>query len=159
MGTTIRLPRLTPTMQKGKIVHCGVHIGDKINKQTVLYEIETDKATMEVLSDFEGYIIQKNFSVGETLPIGSLLFVVGERNENPRKVLDEEKVEKIPETTMSPMGSTTVHIGDSVFKLEDMIYLHQELAKILEISKTSKVETIINKVRGLKKRSKKKRWF
>ena len=52
MATEIRLPQLGQTMEEGTIVDCSVKVGDQVSKGDVIFEIETDKATLEMESPF-----------------------------------------------------------------------------------------------------------
>ena len=51
MAKEVRLPQLGQTMEEGTIVNCLVKLGDQINKGDVIFEIETDKATLEMESE------------------------------------------------------------------------------------------------------------
>ena len=46
MATEVRLPQLGQTMEEGTIVGCMVKVGDEVKKGDVIFEIETDKATL-----------------------------------------------------------------------------------------------------------------
>ena len=56
MATNILMPALSPTMTEGKLAKWNVKEGDKVKAGTILCEIETDKATMEVEAVDEGVI-------------------------------------------------------------------------------------------------------
>ena len=47
MAKEIELPQFGQTMEEGTIVNCLVQIGQKVNTGDILFEIETDKATLE----------------------------------------------------------------------------------------------------------------
>lgn len=81
MATEIKLPQLGQTMEEGTVVNCLVKVGDKVEKGDVLFEIETDKATLEMESPAEGYV--KHIVAGEsqTLMVGDLMMVLGEKDE------------------------------------------------------------------------------
>jgi pyruvate dehydrogenase E2 component (dihydrolipoamide acetyltransferase) len=50
MATEVRLPQLGQTMEEGTIIAYLVKIGDEVKKGDSIYEVETDKATLEVES-------------------------------------------------------------------------------------------------------------
>ena len=54
MAREIRLPQLGQTMEEGTIVNCLFKIGDQVSKGDVIFEIETDKATLEMESPIDG---------------------------------------------------------------------------------------------------------
>jgi pyruvate dehydrogenase E2 component (dihydrolipoamide acetyltransferase) len=56
MPTQILMPRLSPTMEEGKLAKWHVKEGDAVRSGDVVAEIETDKATMEVEAPEDGTI-------------------------------------------------------------------------------------------------------
>ena len=70
MAREVRLPQLGQTMEEGTIVNCLVKVDDEVKKGQVIFEIETDKATLEMESPAEGFVKHILAEVGQTLPIG-----------------------------------------------------------------------------------------
>ena len=60
----VNLPSLSPTMEEGKIVKWVKKENDPILSGEVLFEVETDKATMEYESPEDGYIVQVSATRG-----------------------------------------------------------------------------------------------
>jgi len=87
MAREIRLPQLGQTMEEGTIVSCMVKVGDEVKKGDVIFEIETDKATLEMESPADGFVKHILAEVEQTLPVGDVLMVLGEKDEEIRKVL------------------------------------------------------------------------
>ena len=54
MATEVKLPRLGQGMESGTIVRWLKAEGDAVRKREPLYELDTDKVTQEVESDFDG---------------------------------------------------------------------------------------------------------
>ncbi len=81
MATEVRLPKLGKTMEEGAIVEYMVGVGDKVKKGDVIFEIETDKATIEVESPADGFVKHIIAEVGQTLPVAGLVLVLGEKGE------------------------------------------------------------------------------
>ncbi|MFA5293364.1 MAG: biotin/lipoyl-containing protein [Phycisphaerae bacterium] len=77
MATTINLPKLGQTMEEGTIVSCKVNVGDKVKKGDVLFEIETDKATLEMESPAEGTVEKILVEAGQTLPVNEPMMIIG----------------------------------------------------------------------------------
>lgn len=73
MATEVILPRVDMDMAEGKIAHWYVKSGDSISKGQLLFEIETDKATMEVDSPADGVIHVVNDEVGVSMPVGQIV--------------------------------------------------------------------------------------
>jgi pyruvate dehydrogenase E2 component (dihydrolipoamide acetyltransferase) len=71
MAKVIPMPKLGQTMEEGTIVNTLVKVGDKISKGDVLFEVETDKATLEADSPFEGYVKAILVENGETLAVNA----------------------------------------------------------------------------------------
>ncbi len=89
MAREIRLPQLGQTMEEGTVVNCLVKVGDQVKKGDVIFEIETDKATLEMESPAEGFVKYILVESDQTLPIGAPMMVLGEQNEEvPQSVAD-----------------------------------------------------------------------
>jgi pyruvate dehydrogenase E2 component (dihydrolipoamide acetyltransferase) len=81
MAVEVILPRVDMDMATGKISKWHAKDGDKVSKGAALFEIETDKAAMEIDAPADG--ILRNILVGEggTAPVGSavaFIFADGE---------------------------------------------------------------------------------
>ncbi len=77
----VLMPQLGETVAEGKIVKWFVKPGDAIKPGDNLFEIETDKTSMEVPATFGGTLSDIHFSVGETAKVGAsvaTIAVVGE---------------------------------------------------------------------------------
>jgi len=89
MAKEVRLPQLGQTMEEGTVVNCLVNVGDKVNKGDVIFEIETDKATLEMESPAEGFVKYVLAKVDETLPVGAAVLVLGNEGEDvPQSFVD-----------------------------------------------------------------------
>ena len=66
MAKEVRLPQLGQTMEEGTIVNCLVNVGDEVAKGDVIFEVETDKATLEMESPGEGFV--KHILVPDNIP-------------------------------------------------------------------------------------------
>ncbi len=82
MATVINMPRLSDTMEEGVVAKWLVKKGDKVNEGDILAEIETDKATMEFESFYEGTLLHIGIEEGETAPVDQLLAIIGEEGED-----------------------------------------------------------------------------
>jgi len=81
MPKEIRLPQLGQTMEEGTIVSCMVKVGDEVKKGDIIFEVETDKATLEMESPADGFVKHILADLDQTLPVGEPLLVLGERDE------------------------------------------------------------------------------
>jgi pyruvate dehydrogenase E2 component (dihydrolipoamide acetyltransferase) len=88
MATVINMPRLSDTMEEGVVAKWLVKKGDKVSEGDILAEIETDKATMEFESFYEGTLLHVGIEEGETAPVDQLLAIIGEENEDISDLLN-----------------------------------------------------------------------
>ena len=89
MAKEVRLPQLGQTMEEGTIVNCLIKVGDQVQKGDVIFEIETDKATLEMESPAEGFVKHILVEVDQTLAVGEPLLVLGDENEDvPQSFID-----------------------------------------------------------------------
>ena len=73
----ITMPRLSDTMEEGTVAKWNKKVGDKVNEGDILAEIETDKATMEFESFYQGELLHIGLREGESAPVDSVLAVIG----------------------------------------------------------------------------------
>jgi pyruvate dehydrogenase E2 component (dihydrolipoamide acetyltransferase) len=76
MSDTVTMPKLGFDMQEGTLVRWVKLEGDNVSKGDVLAEIETDKATVEVESQFSGVIARHLVSQGDVVPVGTPIAIV-----------------------------------------------------------------------------------
>ncbi len=75
--TVIRMPLLSDTMKEGKIVAWNKQVGDSVKADDVLADVETDKATMEVVGYAEGTLLYQGVKAGEAAKVNDVIAVVG----------------------------------------------------------------------------------
>jgi pyruvate dehydrogenase E2 component (dihydrolipoamide acetyltransferase) len=81
MAQTVIFPKLGQTMEEGAIVKWLKKEGDTVAKGDILFEIETDKANLEVESFFEGTLIKVIVGEGVTVPVNTVVGYVGAKGE------------------------------------------------------------------------------
>lgn len=82
MAEVINMPRLSDTMEEGTVATWLKKVGDTIKEGDILAEIETDKATMEFESFYQGTLLHIGINEGETAPVDSLLAIIGKKDED-----------------------------------------------------------------------------
>lgn len=87
MATVINMPRLSDTMEEGTVASWLKKVGDKIAEGDILAEIETDKATMEFESFYEGTLLHIGVQEGGTAPVDQLLCIIGDEGEDISAIL------------------------------------------------------------------------
>ncbi len=82
MANEIKLPQLGQTMEEGTVVNCLVKVGDEVKRGDVIFEIETDKATLEMESPAGGFVKHILAQIDQTLLVGAPMMVLGEKDED-----------------------------------------------------------------------------
>jgi len=82
MAEVIKMPRLSDTMEEGVVAQWLKKVGDKVSEGDILAEIETDKATMEFESFYDGILLHIAIDEGVAANVDSLLCIIGEEGED-----------------------------------------------------------------------------
>jgi len=75
---SVIMPALGMTQDTGEIVAWHKKVGDPVNPEDVLMEVETDKTTMEVEAGFSGYVAEIKAAAGTSVAVGSVIAVLTE---------------------------------------------------------------------------------
>ena len=89
MATKVIMPKLSPTMEEGQISRWLKKEGDKVSMGEPLAEIDTDKATMEMQALGNGVLRKILINEGQSAPLGQIIAVIGEPNEDISSLLSE----------------------------------------------------------------------
>ncbi|MHC5157487.1 MAG: dihydrolipoamide acetyltransferase family protein [Planctomycetota bacterium] len=81
MAHEVVLPKLGQTMKEGTLTRILVAAGDQVRRGDVLFEIETDKATLEMEADAEGFVKAVLVEPGQTVPVQTPLLILGDQAE------------------------------------------------------------------------------
>jgi pyruvate dehydrogenase E2 component (dihydrolipoyllysine-residue acetyltransferase) len=99
----LTMPRLSDTMEEGRIGRWLKREGDSFREGDVIAEIETDKATMEFQAYDAGTVLRIIVDDGETAALGAPIAIVGEAGETVA-----EPAEEAPEPDEAPEPETPV---------------------------------------------------
>ncbi len=126
MANVIQMPLLSDTMEEGVLGEVFVKVGDKIEAGTLLAEVETDKATMEVeaYDEHEGTLLYI-MNQGDSVPVGGIMAITGAEGEDITTLLAQEAgasettsgngseavVEKESPVETKPTAGTAVETG------------------------------------------------
>ena len=105
MAEVIRMPRMSDTMEEGVIVSWLKKEGEPVKTGDLLAEIETDKATMDFESLWEGTLLHIGAKEGEAIPIDGIIAVIGKKGEDFKAALAEAG-NAAPETS-APADNTS----------------------------------------------------
>jgi len=105
MASEVKLPRLGQGMESGTVTKWLKNEGDAVAKGEPLYEIDTDKVTQEVESDFAGVLLKIALREGEA-PVGQTIAFIGEPGEEVAAPPEPEpepapQPEKVSDTAVS----------------------------------------------------------
>ena len=100
MASEVKLPRLGQGMEAGTIVKWLKSEGEPVEKGEPLYELDTDKVTQEVESDFAGTLLKIAIAEGE-VPVGKTIGVIGEEGEE-FSIAEPEAAETVTEQKEEP---------------------------------------------------------
>ena len=81
MAQIIDMPKLSDTMTVGTLVKWLKNEGDVVKSGDMLAEVETDKATMELESFFDGTLLKQFVPAGGQVEIGAPLAAIGKPGE------------------------------------------------------------------------------
>ncbi|MFK8046704.1 MAG: pyruvate dehydrogenase complex dihydrolipoamide acetyltransferase [Crocinitomicaceae bacterium] len=98
MAEIVRMPKLSDTMTEGVVAEWHKKVGDAVSEGDLLAEIETDKATMEFESFYDGVLLHIGVQKGEATPVNEVLAVIGEKGEDISAMLEEASASKPEET-------------------------------------------------------------
>ena len=94
MSTLVPIPKLGQSEETVKIEKWRVKEGDKIKKGDILFEVETDKAVLEVESQFEGTLLKIVIPSGREVPVMATAAVIGNPGEAIPKIEAPKAIEK-----------------------------------------------------------------
>lgn len=101
MAEVIRMPRMSDTMEEGNIVSWLKEEGEEVEAGETLAEVETDKATMELDSYFDGVLLHIAIKEGP-VPINDVIAVIGEEGEDWKAAIEAETSDNGNEEESSP---------------------------------------------------------
>jgi pyruvate dehydrogenase E2 component (dihydrolipoamide acetyltransferase) len=81
--TQVILPKLGLTMDEGTLVAWLKKEGDRIEAGEILFEVETDKATMEVESPVSGYVRKLLVAPGDDVPVTQVIALISTTADEP----------------------------------------------------------------------------
>ena len=99
MAEVIYMPKLSDTMTEGVVASWLKNVGDAVKSGELLAEIETDKATMEFESFYDGVLLHIGVETGKAAPVNALLAIIGQAGEDISSFLNAAPVAAEPAKT------------------------------------------------------------
>lgn len=104
----IKMPKLGESITEGTIISWSVKVGDTVQEDDVLFEVNTAKVSAEIPSPVEGKVIGILFKEGDTVPVGTVVAIVDiDSDEGIGEALVEERNVPQVEETSSHVPSVT----------------------------------------------------
>ena len=108
MAEVIRMPLLSDTMTEGKIIKWNKKVGDKVKSDDVLADVETDKATMEVVGYADGTLLYLGVPEGTAAKVNEIIAIVGKDGEDIKNLLDAPAAaSSVPVSAAAPITAPT----------------------------------------------------
>jgi pyruvate/2-oxoglutarate dehydrogenase complex dihydrolipoamide acyltransferase (E2) component len=104
-GKTITMPQLGMAQDSGVLVGWLVALGAKVSADDLLFEVETDKATMEVPAGTDGYLAATLAQAGDDVPVGQAVAIISaDKPESPvaQSAAKAAPAKPAPQTTETP---------------------------------------------------------
>ena len=108
MAEVIRMPLLSDTMTEGKIVKWNKQVGDTVKSDDVLADVETDKATMEVVGYADGTLLYVGTPEGTAAKVNDIIAIVGKPGEDYQQYLNQSAA-----PTTAPVENTSAPVPTS----------------------------------------------
>jgi pyruvate dehydrogenase E2 component (dihydrolipoamide acetyltransferase) len=96
------MPLLSDTMKEGVIAEWHKKVGDTIKSDDIIAEVETDKATMEVMPYVDGTLLYIGVEKGKGVPVNGIMAIIGKPGEDFQAILNAENGGAVAATTLSP---------------------------------------------------------
>jgi pyruvate dehydrogenase E2 component (dihydrolipoamide acetyltransferase) len=89
MAIAVEMPKMSDTMEEGVLVAWMVDEGATVATGDIIAQVETDKATMDLESFDDGVLLKKAAAVGDAIPIGGLIAILGKAGEDVTQILEK----------------------------------------------------------------------
>lgn len=97
------MPALGMTQDTGEILSWNFALGAQVQADDILFEVETDKTSVEVEAGTAGIVVEVRAAVGEAVPVGSVIAVI-DSDESVVPMLNNTAA--VPETAVIASGSS-----------------------------------------------------
>jgi pyruvate dehydrogenase E2 component (dihydrolipoamide acetyltransferase) len=119
MPTNVVMPQMGESIAEGTIVRWIKKVGDNVDRDEPLFEISTDKVDAEIPSPGAGVLTEIRVKEGETVPVNSVVAVIGGEKSGATSEMPEAAVGQ-RESASAPVGaSTSAPVGATADKTAD----------------------------------------
>jgi pyruvate dehydrogenase E2 component (dihydrolipoamide acetyltransferase) len=115
MATKVYMEALSPTMEEGRLASWLKNEGDEVKEGDVLAEVETDKATMELVARGSGVLRKRLIGDGDTANVGTVIAVIAGADEDVSGLTGgaEVQAEQAPSTAAASAQEKAARAGGS----------------------------------------------
>lgn len=110
----IKMPKLGESITEGTIVSWSVKVGDTINEDDVLFEVNTAKVSAEVPSPVAGKILEIFFQEGDTVAVGTVVATVQMEGEDDGETPSQSEPAEKAEPAVSAAKESKESVAPSV---------------------------------------------
>src|SRR5579863_5279615 len=107
MVRAVVMPKLGQSEETVKIVRWRKHLGETVAKGDIIFEIETDKAVLEVESFYAGTLLKIVAGEGVTVPVQTTVAFVGD----PGEAVPDVQLAPLPVKKSEPAAVTPAQPG------------------------------------------------
>ncbi len=109
MAEVVLMPKLSDTMTEGVVAAWNKKVGETVKAGEILAEIETDKATMEFESFYDGVLLHIGVETGKSAEVNAILAIIGEAGEDISGLLSAAPAAKVePAPNPAPVAVPAV---------------------------------------------------
>ena len=137
MAEIIRMPKMSDTMEEGVIAGWLKKVGDEVKSGDILAEVETDKATMELESYDDGFLLHVGVKDGESVPVDGVIAIIGEKGENIDDILKEVSNEQNNNEAVDPKDE------------EEIVDEDESVEENLEVKEEEEVKNTKDKIEDI----------
>ncbi len=137
MAEIIRMPKMSDTMEEGVIAGWLKKVGDEVKSGDILAEVETDKATMELESYDDGFLLHVGVKDGESVPVDGVIAIIGEKGENIDDILKKVSNEQNNNEAVDPKDE------------EEIVDEDESVEENLEVKEEEEVKNTEDKIEDI----------
>ena len=146
MAEIIKMPRLSDTMEEGVVATWLKKVGDKVQEGEILAEIETDKATMEFESFYDGTLLYIAIEEGIPATVDSLLCIIGDKDEDISKYVNDSSSESTEKNEKENTTSNQLDLVDQINEQEKIDVKENSKTENTEISGTNNISQSVGSI-------------
>ncbi len=121
MSTEVVMPQMGESIAEGTVSKWLKKVGEKVEKDEPILEISTDKVDAEVPAPASGVILEIKVKEGETVPVGTVVAVIGEASQAAQTSTPQSEKEATSSQIMTPMKDSTEVVESASAPIETVV--------------------------------------